>query len=97
MALLAALALALHVVVAPTSATAGCAFGPHSYTGTSLGGRPVVPPDNQTQCCEICKALPGCEAGGLDPKGGLCYPMVNVTGWGVDRRSVVPPLVCRAP
>jgi hypothetical protein len=88
----------LAAVVLPAAAPSGggpgaCAFGPHSYSGTSLGGRPVVPPDNQSQCCEICRSLPGCQAGGLDPKAGRCYPVANITGWSVDRRYVgcVPP------
>ena len=99
LALLASLALALSLPAAVPAPVAGrnlrgpasgsgCAFRPHSYSGTSLGGRPVVPPDNQSQCCEICQSLPGCEAGGLDPKAGLCYPMANITAWNIDDRYV---------
>ena len=65
-----------------------CKFIRHSYLGKSLGGRPVVPANNQTQCCEICQSLPACEAAGLDPKAGKCYPVANVSGWEADDRYV---------
>ena len=65
-----------------------CTFIRHSYIGKSLGGRPVVPANNQTQCCEICRSLPACEAAGLDSKAGRCYPVANVSGWESDPRYV---------
>ena len=72
--------------VRATGAASSCSFTQHSYNGKSLGGRPVAPADNQTQCCEICQTLPACEAAGLDPKAGRCYPVANVSGWVIDHR-----------
>jgi hypothetical protein len=68
--------------------SSSCSFNRHSYTGKSLGGRPVVPADNQTQCCEICRSLTACEAANLDPKAGRCYPATNISGWGIDARYI---------
>ena len=75
-------------LAAAVAAPSPCTFTTHSYSGTSLGGRPVSPADNASQCCDMCRKLPGCEAGGLDPKHGLCYPMANITGWENDPRYV---------
>lgn len=84
------LLLLLLVLVVPrdTSARSSCTFIRHSYIGTSLGGRPVVPPNNQTQCCEICQSLPSCQAAGLDPQAGKCYPVANISGWESDPRYI---------
>ena len=80
--------LAVLLVARPATGAGSCTFIRHSYTGKSLGGRPVAPADNQTQCCEICQSIPACEAAGLDPKAGMCYPVANISGWDIDARYV---------